>query len=289
MKQNHAPASRTYAAVRQFAASRPAVLALLFLTAVITLCLLAPWLTDSDPVKISLRSLNKPPTAEHWLGTDNGGRDVLSRLLYGGRTTLWISLCVSAMTAGAGTAIGVLAGYFGRAADSLLMRAADVVLSFPFLIIVIVVKSIYPDGGIPSLIWTAGLLGWGGFARIIRAKTLAVKEYEYILAARSLGAGPLRILTRHLLPGLSGLLIVNLMWTFAAMIGVEASLSFLGFGVPAGQPSWGNMMADALSPEVIRDRWWIWLPASLLITGVILSIHLISEGIKKAFLVQEKY
>ncbi|MFD1775480.1 oligopeptide ABC transporter permease [Paenibacillus rhizophilus] len=289
MKHKNAPASRIGAAVRKFAANRPAVVSLLFLTAVITLCLLAPWLTDYDPMKISLRSLNKAPSAGHWLGTDKGGRDVVSRLLYGGRTTLWISLCVSAIIAGVGTAVGVLAGYFGGAADSLLMRAADVVLSFPFLIFVIVVKSIDPDGGVSSLIWTVGLLGWGGFARIIRAKTLAEKENEYMLAARSLGAGTLRILTRHLLPGLLGLFIVNLMWTAAVMIGVEASLSFLGFGVPAGQPSWGNMMTDALSPEVIRERWWIWLPAGLLIIGVILSINFIGEGIKEAFRVQERH
>ncbi|WP_025692512.1 ABC transporter permease [Paenibacillus zanthoxyli] len=287
MMLKNAPASLIGDAAQKFAANRLAVISLLFLLAVLALCLLAPWLTAHDPAKIDLRGLNKGPSAEHWLGTDKGGRDIVSRLLFGGRTTLWISLCVSAIIAGTGTVVGVLAGYFGGSADSLLMRITDVILSFPFLIFIIVVKSIYPGGGIPSLIWTVGLLGWGGFARIIRAKTLAEKENEYMLAASALGAGTLRILTRHLLPGLLSVFITNLMWTAAAMIGVEASLSFLGFGVPIGQPSWGNMLADALSPEVIREQWWVWLPAGLLITGVILSINFIGEGVKEAFKVQE--
>ncbi|MDT3425247.1 peptide/nickel transport system permease protein [Paenibacillus forsythiae] len=289
MTNKNAPVSLMGASARKFAANRPAVVSLLFLIAVLALCLLAPWLTAHDPVKINLRSLNQEPSAEHWLGTDKGGRDMVSRLLFGGRATLWISLCVTAIIAGTGTVVGVLAGYFGGSADSLLMRMTDVVLSFPFIILVIVVKSVDPDGGIPSLIWTVGLLGWGGFARVIRAKTLAEKENEYMLAARALGAGTLRILTRHLLPGLLGVFIVNLMWTAAAMIGVEASLSFLGFGVPVGQPSWGNMLADALSPEVISGQWWVWLPACLLITGVILSIHFIGEGVKEAISIQERH
>ena len=267
----------------EFRKNKLAIASLIFIFIVTVLCILAPWLTSWDPMKINIRFINKGPSAEHWLGTDKGGRDIIARLLYGGRTTLWICFSISLIITILGTLVGSIAGYFGGRIDNWIMRFTDLVLTFPFLIFVIVLKATFPDTGITILIVVVSILGWGGAARLVRSKILAEKENEYVLAAVSIGCKPSTVIIKHLLPNVITTIIVQAILILAGMITVETGLSYLGFGVPANIPSWGNMMSDAISPDVIKNQWWVWLPSGILITATILAINFLGEGLKDAF------
>jgi len=270
-------------AFAEFRRNKLAIACLIFLFIVTILCILAPWLTKWDPVKINIRFINKAPSVEHWLGTDKGGRDIVARLLYGGRITLWICFSISLIVTFLGTLVGSIAGYFGGRIDSMLMRFTDLVLTFPFLVFVIVLKAIFPDTGISVFILVVSILAWGGAARLVRSKILAEKENEYVLAAVSIGCRPSTVIIKHLLPNVITTIIVQAILILAGMITVETGLSYLGFGVPANIPSWGNMMSDAISPDVIKNQWWVWLPSGILITATILAINFLGEGLKDAF------
>lgn len=270
-------------ALKDFYKNKLAVASLAFIIIVAVLCILAPMLTSHDPIKINIRLLNKPPSADNWLGTDKGGRDILARLLYGGRTTLLIAFSISLFVTTLGTFIGAVAGFFGGKIDNALMRFTDFVLIYPFLIFVIVLKTIFIESGIGVLIFSISVLSWGGAARLVRGKILSEKENEYILSAISIGCTPTKVIIKHLLPNVISTVIVQAILVFAAMIAVETGLSYLGFGVPANVPSWGNMMSDAISPEVIKNLWWVWVPPGIMITSTILAINFVGEGLKDAF------
>jgi len=276
-------ASPWFIAFRTFVQNKLAVACLSFLVLVAVFCVLAPLLTPHDPIKINYNMINKPPSAEHLLGTDKGGRDIVTRLLYGGQTTLKIAFSISFFVCLIGITIGSIAGYFGGKIDSMLMRFTDFILIFPFLIFVIVLKTIFKDTGVAVLIAVISVLSWGGIARLVRSKIMIEKENEYIMSAVSIGCRPFQIIVKHLLPNVISTVIVQGIIIMAAMIAVETGLSFLGFGVPANVPSWGNMMSDARSPQVIQNQWWVWAPSAVLITSTILAINFIGEGLKRAF------
>lgn len=266
-----------------FAARRPAVASMAFLLLVAVCCWCAPLLTPFDPIRINLDAINQAPSAQHWLGTDKGGRDIVARLLYGGAVTLKISFSITLIVTLIGTVVGATAGYYGGRLDSGLMRFTDFMLVFPLLVCVIVLKTIVKEASITVLIVTIGLLSWGVCARLVRSKVLAEKENEYILAAVSIGCPSYKVICKHLLPNILSTVVVQAIFVAASMITVETSLSFLGFGVPANVPSWGNMVSDAIRPEVLSRQWWIWLPAGLFITLTILALNFIGEGVKHAF------
>ncbi|UFJ40173.1 ABC transporter permease [Brevibacillus humidisoli] len=268
---------------RKFLRNRLAMAGLAFLIVTAALSFLAPYVTTEDPTKLNIRQINQAPSAEHWLGTDKGGRDVYTRLLYGGRVSLTIGLSISLLVILAGTVIGATAGYFGGKTDNLLMRFTDFILNFPLLLFVIVFSAIFQGSGVLTLILVISALSWGSTARLVRSKVLAEKENEYILSAVSIGCTPLQVIVKHLLPNVVSTIIVQFVYLVATMIAVETALSFLGFGVQANVPSWGNMMSDAISPEVIRNQWWVWAPAGTLITLTILAINFVGEGLKDAF------
>jgi len=270
-------------ALHSFLKNKLAVVCLIFLLLVTVLCILAPLLTPHDPIKINYRMINKPPSSEYLLGTDKGGRDIITRLLYGGQTTLKIAFSISFFVSIIGITIGSIAGYFGGRIDAMLMRFTDFILIFPFLVFVIVLKTIFTDSGVNILIVVISILSWGGIARLVRSKIMAEKENEYILSAISVGCRPFQIITKHLLPNVISTVIVQAIVILASMIAVETGLSFLGFGVPANVPSWGNMMSDAISPQVISNQWWVWVPSAILITSTILAINFVGGGVKQAF------
>jgi peptide/nickel transport system permease protein len=225
------------------------------------------------------------PSGDHWLGTDKAGRDVFTRLLYGGRISLLVGISCTLFVIVLGTLIGSISGYFGGSVDSILMRFTDFILNFPFLVFVIVLNAILYGkvNGLWVLIGTISMLSWGGIARIVRSKILAEKENEYITAAISIGCSPAKVIVKHLLPNILSTIIVQATITFATMIVAETGLSFLGFGVPQEIPSWGNMLNSANEPDVLQFKLWIWVPPALIITITILSINFIGEGLKDAF------
>jgi len=269
---------------RKFIRNKLAMFCLIFLLFVATVCILAPVLTNHDVSKLNLDKLSKPPSSEHWLGTDKGGRDVLTRLLYGGRISLLIGISCTFFVILLGTTIGSIAGYFGGVVDNILMRFTDFILTFPFLVFVIVLNAVLfgKVNGIWVLIAVISLLSWGGIARVVRSKILAEKENEYVLAAISIGCRPSKVIIKHLLPNVLSTIIVQATLTFASMIVAESGLSFLGFGVPSDKASWGNMLSYAREPDVLSSKMWMWLPPALAITFTILSINFIGEGIKDA-------
>jgi len=269
---------------RKFLKNKLAMISLSFLIFVTIISFLAPYITTQDIVKINLGSMSLPPSSDHWLGTDKSGRDVFTRLLYGGRISLFIGLACTAFVVLIGTIIGSIAGFFGGVVDNLLMRFTDFVITFPFMVFVIVLNAILfgKVSGVWVLIMVISGLSWGGVARIVRSKILAEKENEYVLAAISIGCSPTKVIIKHLLPNVLSTIIVQATILFASMIVAESGLSYLGFGVPSDTPSWGNMLSYANEPDVLQDKPWIWIPPALAITLTILSINFIGEGIKDA-------
>lgn len=269
---------------RKFLTNKLAMTSLIFLIMVGIVSFLAPYITTIDITKINIGSMSLKPSSEHWLGTDKSGRDVFTRLLYGGRVSLLVGISCTLFVIFFGTIVGSIAGYFGGIVDSMLMRFTDFVLNFPFLVFVIVLGTIFQGqlNGLAILIIVISLLSWGGVARIVRSKILAEKENEYILAAISIGCSPFKIITKHLLPNVLSTIIVQATILFASMIVVESGLSYLGFGVPAEIPSWGNMLSFAREPDVLQSKPWIWIPPALAIVLTILSINFIGEGLKDA-------
>ncbi|WP_066317343.1 oligopeptide ABC transporter permease [Bacillus sp. FJAT-29814] len=270
---------------KKFLKNKLALTSFIFLLLVAIISILAPYITTADVTRVNIGQMSLTPSGDHWLGTDKSGRDVFTRLLYGGRISLLVGISCTLFVIFLGTLIGSVAGYFGGTVDGLLMRFTDFILNFPFLVFVIVLNAILfgKVNGLWVLIMTISVLSWGGIARIVRSKVLAEKENEYITAAISIGCSPAKVIIKHLLPNILSTIIVQATITFATMIVAETGLSFLGFGVPQEIPSWGNMLNSAVEPDVLQFKLWIWVPPALIITITILSINFIGEGLKDAF------
>lgn len=274
---------------RKFLKNKLAMISSVFIIIVTLLSIAAPLLAQylsplPDITKVNIGSMNIPPNSEHILGTDKSGRDVLTRLFYGGRISLLVGFSATLMVIVLGTIVGSIAGFFGGLVDNILMRFTDLVLTFPFLVFVIVLNTILYGrvDGLWVLIIVIGILSWGGVARLVRSKVLAEKENEYIMAALSIGCSPFKVIVKHLLPNVASTIIVQATLIFASMIVVESALSYLGFGVPQATPSWGIMLSSANEPDVLQGKPWIWMPPALILTLTILSINFIGEGLKDA-------
>jgi peptide/nickel transport system permease protein len=270
---------------RKFLKNKLAMISLVYLIVVAVVSFLAPYITTIDITRINIGEMSLKPSAEHWLGTDKSGRDVFTRLLYGGRVSLLVGISCTFFVVVLGTIVGSIAGYFGGRIDNMMMRFTDFILNFPFLVFVIVLGTIFFGklNGLAVLIIVISALSWGGVARIVRSKILAEKENEYILAAVSIGCSPIKVIGKHLIPNVLSTIIVQSTLLFASMIVAESGLSYLGFGVPSEIPSWGNMLSFAREPDVLQGKPWIWVPPALIITLTILSINFVGEGLKDAF------
>ncbi|CAM2768223.1 ABC transporter permease [Paenibacillus taichungensis] len=239
-------------------------------------------LDQDEIVKVDLFALYEPPSAQYWLGTDYGGRDVFGQLVIGTRNSLSIGILVTFMTGIIGIFVGVLSGYFGGMIDNLFMRIVDFFMILPVLMMVIAFVTAVPKYNIISfsLIMTAFL--WMGIARLIRSKALQEGELEYVKASKTLGSSHLKIMVSQVLPNLSSIIIVTMTLNLAANIGLESGLSFLGFGFPESTPSLGTLVSYARNPQTLESRWWIWLPASVLILVLMLSINNVGQALKRA-------
>ncbi len=241
-----------------------------------------------EVTRIDILSRFLPPSEEHILGTDTGGRDILGQLIIGTRNSLLIGILVTAMSGFVGILFGLTAGYFGGTIDNILMRILDFFLILPFLMIIIIFVSIAPEYNIVSfsLIMTAFL--WMGIARLVRAKALQERELDYVNASKTLGTSNLTIMFTHVLPNITSIIIVNLTLSLAANIGIESGLSFLGFGFPEDTPSLGTLLSYATNPTTLEKRWWVWLPAAILILVLMLSVRNVGEALKRASDAQQR-
>jgi peptide/nickel transport system permease protein len=213
----------------------------------VIVALLAPWISPSDPASQHLAARLQPPSFAHWMGTDELGRDILSRVMYGARISLFVAVCVVFGCGLTGLALGMLAGYHGGAFDRIVnLLLINAFLSFPGVLLAIAFAAFFGPG-IGKVILALIITGWAGYARLARAQVLKAKELEFVLAARSLGASHFRILVRHLLPNILQPVLIQATIGMAGAILAEATLSFLGLGVLAPLPSWGAMLNDARS------------------------------------------
>lgn len=240
------------------------------------------FLNQEEIVKVDLFAIHEPPSDQYILGTDYGGREIFGQLIIGTRNSLSIGLLVTFMTGMIGIIFGLVAGYFGGTIDNIMMRVVDFFQVLPFLMIVIVFVAIVPKYSILSfsLIMTAFL--WMGKARLIRSKALQERELDYVQASKTLGTSNFKIMFTQVLPNLSSLIIVTMTLNLAANIGLESGLSFLGFGFPESTPSLGTLVSYARNPQTLEFRWWVWVPASVLILVLMLSINNVGQALKRA-------
>jgi peptide/nickel transport system permease protein len=256
----------------------PLLLGVVLLVLIAAACLGAPLLTSYDPVAQDILNQGAAPfSAGHLLGTDAPyGRDLLSRLLYGGRVDLLIGFGGTGVTIVLGTAVGLLSGYFGGKLDAVLMRIVDVFFAFPFFVLVLAIVAAL-GAGLLNLFIAIWAVGWVSYARIIRGETLVAKQQEYVLAARALGFGNLRIMLRHILPNVFSAALIFAMADAVGNILLGAALGYLGLGVPEPSPEWGTMIADGQNYMV--TAWWVPTIPGLAIVAVGVSLSLLGDGL----------
>jgi peptide/nickel transport system permease protein len=264
-------------AARQFVRNRTAVAGLAFLVLICAVTLLAPVLAPYDPVKIQLASKLHPPSLLHWFGTDHFGRDVLSRVIYGGRVSLLVGLLVTAFTFAVGVPLGLASGFLGGRIDNIFMRLVDAFLTFPPLLLAVAIVGLL-GADVRNVMLALGMVQAPILARLVRGSALSTREEVHVLAARALGAGPLRIAFSNILRNILSPIIVQLTIVFAAAIVTEAALSFLGLGTQPPQPSWGRDLSDAR--RFLADAPWMFLAPSAAIIVCALSLHFIADGLR---------
>jgi ABC-type dipeptide/oligopeptide/nickel transport system permease subunit len=250
--------------------------------------LLAPLIARQNPVAIDLVHLLERPSVDHWLGTDIQGRDVWSRLVYGARVSLTVGLISQSIALILGVTLGLLAGFYGRWVDEVVMRLADVTLAFPTLLLLIaMVAALEPSMGVVYA--TIGIVGWAGMARLVRGQVLVVRQLEYIQAIRALGAGDLRIMVQHVLPNVIAPVVIAATLGVAGAIMAEAALSFLGLGVPPPAPSWGSMIADGRDLEQLRRAPWTSVFPGVAIGAAVLGFNLLGDALRDALDPRQHY
>ena len=267
---------------RRFLHHRLAVASALLLVLLLLLSFpFASVVTTADPDRIDLKAIGKAPSLDHFLGTDMTGRDLWSRLVYGGRVSMSVGIVAVSISVTLGVLLGGLSGFYGGRVDSWIMRFTEVVMAFPTLIILITIVSILGPGLYNSMI-AIGLIGWTGVARLVRGQILSLREMDFVLAARAVGVPQGRILAQHVLPNVVSPIIVAATFGIAGAILTEAGLSFLGLGIKPPTPSWGNMINEAQQLTIIESKPWIWLGPGLMITLSVLAINFIGDGLRDA-------
>ena len=265
---------------RRFRAYPPAIFALGFIVLLIILAIFAPLIAPHDPLDNNLRLRGDGPSNGFWLGNDANGRDLLSRLIYGIRIALMVGLGATAIAVTIGVLVGASAGYFGGWVDLVLSRIVDSLMAFPTIALLLVLAAVLSPS-IPLVIVIIGLTVWASYARVVRAEVLSLKQRDYVLAAKASGATSWRIIVRHIIPNVMGVVIV--LWSLAVggVIIYESALSFLGLGVQPPNPSWGRMLADGR--DYIREYPHIMIAPGVFITLTVLAFNLLGEGLRDAF------
>lgn len=272
--------SYTIMIIRRFMKHKLAVTGLIIMILFGLSAILAPLIAPHDPYDVT-PAFGEAPTAEHILGTDQSGRDVLSRLIYASRVSLIVGIGTVVISITMGTVLGLVSGYFGGWIDMIIMRITDMLMSFPQIMLILVIVSIIGPN-LWNIIAVLGFLGWPQVARIVRGSVMSVKENDYVKAAVALGLSTPRILLLHILPNTIAPIIVNATFGIAYAILLEAALSFLGMGVQPPTASWGNMLTDAQALSVLTSKPWLWIPPGIMIFISVLSVNFIGDGLRDA-------
>src|SRR5947199_3769582 len=261
--------------------NRLAIFGLVFIVLLVLVALFAPLIATHDVGATNLLARYLPPSSEHWLGTDATGRDIFSRVVFGARISLRVGLVVVAVSGAVGTTVGALAGFYGGWFDRIVSGYLfNVFLVFPGLLLAIALVA-FLGAGLGKLILALCVIGWVGYARVMRGQVLKVREYDFVQAARALGAGDLRILATHILPNAIQPLIVQASLGMAGAVMSEASLSFLGLGIPPPAPSWGTLIEESRSFDILYNAPHVLLFPGLAIALTVLSFNFIGDGLRE--------
>lgn len=263
----------------RFSRNRLSLAGAMVVIALVTVAVLAPLIAPHNPMSIDVSNVLSPPNLSHPLGTDDLGRDVLSRMIWGSRVSLTVGFVAMGIAIFIGTIIGALAGFYGGKIDAALMRFVDIMLTIPtYFLILAVIAILEPD--IYTIMVVIGLTGWMDVTRLVRAEFFTLKERDFVLSARALGAGHLRLIFSHILPNALSPVFVAATFGVAGAILIESGLSFLGLGVQPPNPSWGNILTTG--KEYIEVAWWLSVFPGLAILITVLSYNLVGEGLRDA-------
>lgn len=257
-----------------------AVTGLFFISIIFIGAVLAPIVAPYDPYKINVHKVLEPPSKEHIFGTDELGRDVFSRIIYGARVSLKVGIIAMGIAIIIGTLMGLIAGYYGGFIDSFIMRLVDVMLAFPTLFLILAIVAVL-EPNIYLIMVVIGLTGWMDVARLVRAEVLSLKEREFVLASKAIGASSYRIIFKHILPNTIYPVIVAATFAVGGAILIESGLSFLGLGIQPPQPSWGGILSTG--KDYITVAWWMSFFPGIAIFLTVLSFNLLGEALRDAF------
>lgn len=264
--------------LRRFFRHRLAVIGLIVIAILVILALTA---SETAALKQNLAMANKPPSGDHWLGTDRNGRDVLARTLFGGRVSLLVGLVAVTVATVIGTVLGALAGFY-RTADFVIMRGVDIVMSFPIIVLLLVAVAVLGPG-LTNMMIMVGLITWTVPCRIVRGQFLQLREADYVTAARVIGVRDRSIVLSHILPNSLAPLLVYASLGVASVVLLEAGLSYLGLGIQPPTPSWGNMLNDARQVTTFERMAWQWAPAGVATVLFVLAVNFVGDGLRDAF------
>ena len=273
------PLRRPSRALQAFVRNPLALIGAVLILAFVVVAVAAPWVAPYDPLTMDLLVPFEPPSLAHPLGTDNFGRDTLSRLIYGSRISLLVGIVVVGIASLLGTLLGLVAGFYGGWLDALIMRAVEIFYAFPFLVLVIAVIAVFGPS-IFNVMWTLGLVSWPVYARLVRAQVLTLRETEYVEAARAAGGGPGRVMLRHILPNALTPILVTATFGIPEAILASAALGFLGLGVQPPTPEWGAMVSEAVTFIRLEPSLIIWPGVAIML--VVMSFNFVGDALRDA-------
>lgn len=268
-------------ALRKMFANKLSVVGIVIFVVILFMCCAAPLFTSYSSTKVDLKNMLQPPSAEHILGTDKIGRDIWARILYGGRVSIGVGLGSALIAIILGVSLGTIAGYKGGLFDGIVMKISEILMAFPQMILVLILVTITGQS-LWNLIFIFSITGWPSMYRMARSQMLSLREQEYVQALKAFGIGSMRIAFVHMLPNAIGPIFVNITLSTAMFILQEASLSFLGLGVPLEVATWGNILNAAQDLTILKGAWWIWLPTGIVVTLFVISINFIGDGLRDA-------
>lgn len=242
-------------------------------------CIFAPLVTSYDPLSVDMKSILKPPSAQHIFGTDKVGRDIFTRILYGGRLSILIGFGSALGCSLVGVLIGCYSAYKGGWLDRLMVRISEIFMSFPQLILVLMLVAILGQSA-KNIVIVFIICGWGSVFRMVRSQILSIREEEYVQSLKVFGLNDFVICYKHMLPNALGPIVVNITLSTAMFILEEAALSFLGLGVPLEIATWGNILNSAQDMYTLQNNWWMWLPVGIVISLFVMSINFMGDGLR---------
>jgi peptide/nickel transport system permease protein len=284
LESQSSPPTGIQVILREFKKDKLALGSFVFIVLLMLAILVLSIVIDqAEVMKIQLlERFTEPGVRGYILGADEAGRDMFGQLIIGAKNSILIAIAITILANFVGIALGIIMGYYGGFIDNFFMRIIDFFITLPTTMIIIVVVTIIPSYGITDLILIIAAFQWMGTARLVRSKALSEARRDYISASKTMGTSDFAIMFKGLLPNLSSLLIVEVTLSFAGNVGIETGLSFLGFGLPPSTPSLGTLVAYAMNPIILAGKWWVWLPASILILVMMLGINYVGQALRRA-------